>query len=120
MGKGAWHARQYLDNEPYDPTGGLDTKNKSLAASERREEERASFREQMKECEAKQLVVVDECGSNIALTPLFARAPKGQRATDSVPRNRGKNTTLIASLSLEGIGASMIIAGAANGAAFEA
>ena len=74
----------------------------------------------MKECEAKQWVFVDECGSNIALTPWYARAPKGQRATDSVPRNRGKNTTLIASLSLEGIGASMIIEGAANGAAFEA
>jgi transposase len=74
----------------------------------------------MKECEAKQWVFVDECGSNIALTPLYARAPKGQRASDRVPRNRGKNTTLIASLSLEGIGASMIIEGAANGAAFEA
>ncbi len=74
----------------------------------------------MKEGEAKPWVFVDECGSNIALTPLYARAPKGQRATDSVPRNRGKNTTLIASLSLEGIGASMMIEGAANGAAFEA
>lgn len=91
-----------------------------MAASERHEEERTSWREQMKEWEAKQLVFVDECGSNIALTPLYARAPKGQRATDSVPRNRGKNTTLIASLSLEGIAASMIIEGAANGAAFEA
>jgi transposase len=66
------------------------------------------------------LVFVDECGSNIALTPLYGRAPKGQRATESVPRNRGKNTTLIASLSLEGIGASMIIEGAANAVAFEA
>jgi transposase len=74
----------------------------------------------LKGCDAKQLVVVDECGSNIALTPLYARAPKGQRARDSVPRNRGKNTTLIASLTLEGIGACMILEGAANGAAFEA
>jgi transposase len=65
-------------------------------------------------------VVVDECGSNIALTPLYGRAPKGQRATDSVPRNRGKNTTLIASLTRQGIGPSMIIEGAANGAALEA
>jgi transposase len=91
-----------------------------LAASERNQEERASFREQMNEREAGSLVFVDECGSNIALTPLYARAPKGQRATDSVPRNRGKNTTLIAALSLEGIAASMIIEGAANAAAFEA
>ncbi len=74
----------------------------------------------MKECKAKQLVFVDESGSHIALTPLYARAPKGQRAIDSVPGNRGKNTTLIASLSLEGIGACMIIEGAANSAAFEA
>ena len=120
MGKRAWHAREYLDDEPHDPAGGLDTKKKSLAASERNEEERARFREQMKECDPKQLVVVDECGSNIALTALYARAPKGQRARDSVPRNRGKNTTLIASLTLEGIAASMILEGAANGAAFEA
>jgi len=73
----------------------------------------------MKEVDAKRLVVVDESGSNIALTPLYARAPKGQRAQGSVPRNRGKNTTLLASLSLSGIGASMIIEGAVNARAFE-
>lgn len=70
--------------------------------------------------EAKRLVFLDETGSNIALTPLHARAPKGERARSSVPRNRGKNITLIASLSLEGVGASMILEGAANAAAFEA
>lgn len=74
----------------------------------------------MKECEANRLVFVDECGAHIALTPLYARAPKGQRARDSLPRHRGKQTSLIASLSLAGIGASMIIEGAANGAAWEA
>jgi transposase len=68
---------------------------------------------------ASQLVFVDECGSNIALTPIYARAPKGERAQGSVPRNRGKNTTLIASLSLQGMGAAMILEGSANGAAFE-
>jgi transposase len=62
---------------------------------------------------------VDECGSNIALTPIYARAPKGERAKGSIPRNRGKNTTLIASLSLEGMGAAMILEGSANAAAFE-
>jgi hypothetical protein len=48
------------------------------------------------------------------LTPLYARAPKGQRAHGSVPRNRGKNTTRLSSLSLSGIGASMIMEGAVN------
>ncbi len=98
----------------------MDTKKKSLAASERNEQDRAHWRKQVSPLPAEQLVFVDESGSNIALTPLYGRAPKGQRATESVPRNRGKNMTLIASLSLEGIGASMIIEGAANGVAFEA
>ena len=74
----------------------------------------------MKHVDARSLVVVDECGSNIALTPLFARAPKGQRAHGSVPRNRGKNMTLLASLSLSGVGACMIIEGSVNALAFEA
>jgi len=78
------------------------------------------FRKQMKQVDARRLVVVDECGSNIALTPLYARAPKGQRAYGSVPRNRGKNTTLLASVSLSGIGASLIIEGAVNTPVFEA
>ena len=65
------------------------------------------------------MVFVDECGSHIALTPTYARAPKGERAKGSVPRNRGKNTTLIASLSLEGMGAALILEGSTNGAAFE-
>lgn len=74
----------------------------------------------MKQYEADGLVFVDECGSHIALTPLYARAPKGERAHGSVPRNRGKNMTLIASLSLEGIGASMILDGGVNALAFAA
>ena len=74
----------------------------------------------MKEVDATRLVIVDECGSNIALTPLYARAPKGERAHGSVPRNRGKNTTLLASLSLTGVGACMILEGSVNTLSFEA
>jgi transposase len=87
---------------------------------ERNEQERAKWRQQVNPLPAKQLVFVDECGSNIALTALYGRAPKGQRAQESVPGNRGKNTTLIASLTGEGITASMIIEGAVNAVAFEA
>jgi transposase len=74
----------------------------------------------MKQVDARRLVIVDECGSNIALTPLYGWAPKGQRVHGSVPRNRGKNTTLLASLSLSGIGGCMIIEGSVNALAFEA
>jgi hypothetical protein len=55
----------------------------------------------MKQVDARRLVIVDECGSNIALTALYGWAPKGERAHGSVPRNRGKNTTLLASLWLD-------------------
>ena len=97
----------------------LDAQKKTLGASERNEQERAAWRAEVSQLPAKQLVFVDECGSNIALTPLYARAPKGERAKGSVPRNRGKNTTLIASLSLAGMGAAMILEGSANAIAFE-
>ena len=108
------------DDEPGDQARGLDPEKKSLAASERREEERASFRQEMKERDANDLVFVAESGSNVALTPRYARAPRGQRAYGNVPRNRGKNTTRLASLSLEGGGASMSIEGATTTAVFEA
>jgi transposase len=65
------------------------------------------------------LVFIDECGSNIALTPVYARAPRGERARANVPRNRGKNITLIAALTLEGMGAAFILEGSANATAFE-
>src|SRR6266481_4149136 len=119
VGGGLWHAGEYKHHEPCHPPCGLDARKKTLGASERNEEERAAWRAEVSPLPANQLVFVDECGSNIALTPLSARAPKGERAKGSVPRNRGKNTTLIASLSLEGMGAAMILEGSTNTTAFE-
>ena len=92
---------------------------KTLQASERKEEDRKLWREQAKELDSKDLVFLDECGSNIALTRLYARAPRGKRVYGSVPRNRKKNTTLLASLSLSGMGETMLIEGAANAQVFE-
>ena len=69
--------------------------------------------------DAKQLVVVDETGSNIGLTPLYAWALKGERAYGSLPRNAGKNTTFLASLCLQGMGAAMILEGPSDSIAFE-
>jgi transposase len=64
--------------------------------------------------------VLDECGSNLNLTPRYARAPRGQRAIGYVPRNTPPNTTLIASLTLAGLGPAMILPGATDRVAFEA
>ena len=65
-------------------------------------------------------MIIDECGSNLNLSPRFARAPRGQRAFGSVPRNTPPNTTVIASLTLQGIGPSVLMPGATDGLAFEA
>jgi transposase len=73
----------------------------------------------VKALDPKRLVFVDECSTNIALTTLYARAPKGERAYGEAPRNWGKNITLICSLSTEGIGAAMSVEGSTDGAAFE-
>jgi transposase len=64
-------------------------------------------------------VFVDETGAHIAMTPLYAYAPRGQRAYGKVPRNPGANTTLIASLSRQGMGEALILEGAADTLAFE-
>ncbi len=55
------------------------------------------------------------------MTRLRARAPRGERAHGKVPRNRGKNQTLIASMTLEGgMGEAIAIEGATDAELFEA
>jgi transposase len=65
-------------------------------------------------------VFVDESGFHTSITRLRARAARGKRAYGKVPRNRGKNTTLIAAITLEGgMGESMSVEGATDALAFE-
>jgi transposase len=64
------------------------------------------------------LVFVDESSTNIALTPRYARAPRGERAFGKAPRNWGKNVTLISSITLEGIGPSISIEGSSDTESF--
>lgn len=61
---------------------------------------------------------VDECSTNIALVPRYARAPKGERAFGKAPRNWGPNVTLISSITLGGMGASLSIEGSADRESF--
>lgn len=66
------------------------------------------------------LVFVDEMGANTSLAPLYAYSPRGCRAYAKVPRNRGKNTTLLTSMSLEGMGSALAVEGTTNHEVFEA
>ena len=68
----------------------------------------------------RKLVFVDETGTNTSLSPRYAYSPRGRRAYAQVPRNRGANTTLLASMSLEGMGPSLAVEGTTTTAVFEA
>jgi len=118
LGKHPRYPGQYRDDEPCHPTSELDTK-KTLRASEQKEADRIAWQEQAQTLDAGKLVFVDECGSTIALTRLYARSPKGKRAYGAVPRNRRANITLLASLSLQGMGEALMLEGPADTIAFE-
>lgn len=94
-------------------------KKKTLRASEQKEADRADWREQAQTLDASKLIFIDECGSNIALTRLYARSPKGKWAYGAIPRNRRANITLLASLSLHGMGDALILEGSADTTVFE-
>ncbi len=95
-------------------------KKKTIEASERKEEERQKWRSQTKDTDASKFRIIDETGSNLALTRLYARAPRGKRARGIIPRKRGKNVTMVTDLSLRGLGEAFMIDGAVNGELFEA
>ncbi len=69
--------------------------------------------------DARCVVFVDEMGTNISLSPIYGWAKKGERARCALPRNRGKNTTLLCSMSMEGMGPSLAVEGATTAAVFE-
>jgi transposase len=64
------------------------------------------------------LVFLDESSTNVRLTPTYARAPQGQRAHGTAPRNHGQNTTLVAALTPTGLRAPMTLLGALESDAF--
>jgi transposase len=102
-----------------DPSPGLDAEKKSLAASERNEQERAAWRAAVATRDPAQLVFVDESGTHTSLTRLYGWAPHDQRATGAVPRNHGRNTTLVAALTPDGLQEPWMIEGAMNTETFE-
>jgi transposase len=99
----------------------MDAKKRSVGAAERDEFLRRAWRAIVAEgTGADRFVFVDECGTNTSLRPLYAWSRRGERALCSAPRNWGKNVTLISSMTLDGMGPSLVVEGATTGAVFEA
>jgi transposase len=81
-----------------------------MGAMERDEWLRAAWRVMVaQKLNGRPLVFVDEMGTNAA-----------QRAYSSAPRNRGANTTLLASMSVEGMGPCLTVTGSTIATVFEA
>lgn len=100
-------------------SAGLDAEQKALAASERDEAARTAWREAVARRDPEQLVFVDESGTHTSLTRLYGWAPHDRRASGSVPRNHGKNTTLVAALTPGGLQEPWLIEGAITTETFE-
>jgi transposase len=72
------------------------------------------------EIDPRRLVFVDEMGVHTSLAPLYGYSAKGERVRLSVPRNRGKNTTLLAAMTLDGMGETLAVEGSTDREVFEA
>lgn len=120
VGADAGGAGGHQHDAPCPAATRLDTKKKSLIASERDEAARAAWREHEALTAATRYVFVDECGMRTNMTPRYARAPRGQRAYGHVPRHHHKNPTLIAAINAQGVGACMTLEGATDADAFVA
>jgi transposase len=90
-----------------------------MASSERDEQRRSSFARYIRSIVSERFVFVDECSTNISLSPIYARAPKGERAIGLAPRNWGKNVSLICAIDAGGVKPSMSVEGAVDARAFE-
>ncbi len=81
---------------------------------------RTAWREEVSKYPMERFRFIDECGINIAMTRHFGRARRGQRVHDAVPKNHGKNVTVLGALSCHGIEAVMTVEGATDAAVFRA
>jgi hypothetical protein len=74
----------------------------------------------MKKVVHRRLRFLDEAGATTILTRLYARALGGARTTEAVPRNYGESTSMIATLSVDGVQAPMLIEGSVDTLVFNA
>jgi transposase len=101
---------------------GLTLKTKSLHASDQDrpdvQTKRRPFRRKVKRIEPERLVFVDETGVTTAMTPAYAWAPRGERASASAPGS-WESVTVTAALGLDGVRAPLAFPGSTDTAAFQ-
>jgi hypothetical protein len=94
-------------------------KAKTRIARERDAAERAAWQERVGDRDPATLVFLDETSTPLTLTRRRARAPKGERASGVVPYRRWEAVTLVATLTLDGLGPAVQLPGALDRLAFD-
>jgi transposase len=91
-----------------------------MRAAERNNYKRGWFRRRARSLKQRRFVFVDETAVNTAMTRRYGRAPRGERAHDSVPRNYGAHTSVIGAMGLRGLVAMLAVEGAVDTICFDA
>src|SRR5215210_1885456 len=111
---------EQFDGVPRVGADGAHAQKGGVKAGERDEFLRAAWRVLVAgEFDLGDFVFVDECGTHTSLAPVHGYSPRGERVYLETPRNRGKNTTLLASMSIEGMGECLAVEGATTKVIFE-
>jgi transposase len=76
--------------------------------------ERAAFQKKQRRLNVWRLIFVDEFGIHRAMSRIYARAPRGERARVKEPSEKGTNISVISALCLSGVRATMMIEGAVD------
>lgn len=79
----------------------------------------AAWLAQQATLEPGQLVFLDETGTSLSMVPRYGWAPKGERACGTVPTGHRRHHTLISSLTLAGMGPSLLLEGSVDRTVFD-
>lgn len=91
-----------------------------MRAAERNNYKRGWFRHRARRLNKRRFIFVDESAVNTAMTRRYGRAPRGERAHDSAPRNYGTHTSVIGAMGLRGLVATLAVEGAVDTLCFDA
>lgn len=91
-----------------------------MRAAERNNYKRGWFRRRARHLNKRRFIFVDETAVNTAMTRRYGRAPRGERAYDSAPRNYGAHTSVIGAMGLRGMVAALTVEGAVDTDCFNA
>lgn len=109
-----------VDDGSGDAPAGHHASKKSLIAQEQEGEARARWQAEIRAWDPERLIFLDETRTPTTLTLRWGRAPRGQRVPGRVPRGRWQAVTLIATLTVRGLGPGLQFAGTLDRPLFDA